>query len=463
MAEKQQYRFLARVVLETTAPVSVGSGNKSIMTDAPVVRDVNGLPYIPGTAIAGLIRHSLEETERLSLMGSQSKGSQLVVTEAKILDCHGKVIDGLVDWAHLDEDVSLFLNLYKQLPIRQHVRIGHRGATVKGGKFDEEVVVKGTRFCFELEMSACDKKEEEKFQMILDAIRSCSFRIGAGSRSGFGSIKVISCKKRLVDFSDRESMKWYLDKPASLSSDWSGDELEVDTLADKHWTEFRLVLNPSDFILFGSGMGNENADVAFVTEPMIDWGSGIGTRVDAERVLLVPAASVKGAIAHRVAYYYNKRQGYYADKLPEGTKVEDFVGKKNPAVKALFGSEGNKIEGRIVDKQRGNVLVSDIIQQKRADSRKKLLNHVSIDRFTGGTIDGALYSEEVLYAKEENISLSLLVNKTALQEPGVEEALVCTLKDLCSSMLPLGGGVNRGHGCFEGKLFKDGDLLYENN
>ena len=92
-----------------------------------------------------------------------------------------------------------------------------------------------------------------------------------------------------------------------------------------------------------------------------------------------------------------------------------------------------------------------------------MLNHVSIDRFTGGTIDGALYSEEVLYAKEENISLSLLVNKTALQEPGVEEALVCTLKDLCSSMLPLGGGVNRGHGCFEGKLFKDGDLLYENN
>ena len=56
---KNQYRFLARIIIEAKTPLNIGSGNKGIKSDSLVLRDINGLPFIPGTTIAGLIRHSI--------------------------------------------------------------------------------------------------------------------------------------------------------------------------------------------------------------------------------------------------------------------------------------------------------------------------------------------------------------------------------------------------------------------
>ena len=41
----------------------------------------------------------------------------------------------------------------------------------------------------------------------------------------------------------------------------------------------------------------------------------------------------------------------------------------------------------------------------------------------------------------------------------VVEAFIKSLKDIKTGMLPLGGGVNRGNGCFSGKLYKNGELI----
>ena len=58
---KYKYRMIARITLEATSPLAVGSGEKDIITDAPVTRDVNDLPYIPGTSLMGIIRHSMKD------------------------------------------------------------------------------------------------------------------------------------------------------------------------------------------------------------------------------------------------------------------------------------------------------------------------------------------------------------------------------------------------------------------
>ena len=54
------YRFLAKVIIEAETPLAIGSGQSTIMTDSPVIRDVNGLPYIPGSTIAGVIRSMID-------------------------------------------------------------------------------------------------------------------------------------------------------------------------------------------------------------------------------------------------------------------------------------------------------------------------------------------------------------------------------------------------------------------
>ncbi len=50
---KYPYRSLARLIIETVTPLAVSSGEKGLYTDSLVARDVNDLPYIPGTAVAG--------------------------------------------------------------------------------------------------------------------------------------------------------------------------------------------------------------------------------------------------------------------------------------------------------------------------------------------------------------------------------------------------------------------------
>lgn len=474
---KNQYRFLARIIIEAKSPLSIGSGNKGIKSDSLVLRDINGLPYIPGTTIAGLLRHSItveriegekesdynERLEKLRgpLMGNQQMGSPLIITEAKMLDCDGKVLDGIIDQNELN---SSFLSAFRQLPIRQHAKIGHRGATVKHGKFDEEIVLKGTRFCFEMEMISSNN-DDTKFKELLNELYSPTFRIGSGSRSGFGEIEVIGnqCRYKTIDLSNDDQRKWYLEKSSSLNEEWKDAEpLNFEEPGSPKWTTYVLHLSPIDFMLFGSGFGNEKADMTFVRESFVDWKENPAAVKDQENIILIPASSVKGALSHRLAFHYNKLKEKYADILAEGEKIEDFVGNNNEAVKAVFGSEGEKdADGKMQNKLRGNVLMSDIIQE--ADVSSKILNHVSIDRFTGGAIDGALFSEETLYAKGQSFEMRIMVNNNAFVDIYVKTAFEKALEDICTGLLPLGGGVNRGNGCFIGTIKRNDELIYGNN
>lgn len=447
---KNQYRFLARIIIEAKTPLNIGSGNKGIKSDSLVLRDINGLPFIPGTTIAGLLRHTLGD-DADKYMGSQEMGSPLVITEAKILDSDGTVLDGILP---KDKLSSTFLVNYRQLPIRQHAKIGNRGATEERGKFDEEIVLKGTRFCFEMEM-LFDKDDDTKFKDMLNTLNSDTFRIGSGSRSGFGEIEVVGsqCQFKKINLENPEQKEWYLKKSSSLSEMWQDVEtIKLETAKTKGWTTYEIQLNPIDFMLFGSGFGNDKADMTFVRESFVDWSIKPAMVKDCEQVILIPASSVKGALSHRLAFHYNKLKKIFADDLPEGKKIEDYVGKNNEAVKAVFGSEGDSVDGKISNKKRGNVLMSDIIQEATVSS--KILNHVSIDRFTGGAIDGALFNEETLYAKGQSFNLKLIVNNDAFKDKDVQTAFENTLRDLCSGLLPLGGGVNRGNGCFKGTIKK---------
>ena len=470
MKNTYKYRLLSRITLEALSPLVIGSGNKNIKTDTVVAKDVNELPYIPATTLAGLIRHSLPEEEQRRWMGYQTKeesyGSQLILSEAKILSEDGKPIDGL---SNKEDAVK---QLCYQLPIRQHVRINHQGVAEKNGKFDEEIVPKGMRFCFEMELMS-EEDDNEIMDKILSTIQSNGFRIGSGSRSGFGQISIVSILHKKLDLSTPKDLKLYLSKSSSLENIWKGFEPytpAVNTNTD--YISYELTLQPTDFMLFGAGFGDEHSDMTFVREPVIQWDNDDRANIiEKEKVILIPGSSVKGALAHRTAYHYNKLKGCFADGK-SAEELQEHVGKQNDAVKLLFGSEGDK---RGKDKKRGNILISDVIQIQTKELEKKVLNHVKIDRFTGGAVTGALFSEEVLYAPKVSFTLEILLDKAAItelkenkedKENNVDknkalEAFETALTDLCKGYLPLGGSVNRGNGTFKGSLKKNGETIYE--
>jgi len=460
-----RYRLLCRIVMEASTPLAVGSGQKSIFTDATVARDANGLPYIPGSSIAGVIRHALKSFPDLKhWMGFQEKGkgvgSKLAVTDARILRSNGVPADGLIPDAKDDPLLSHYLG--KRLPIRQHVRLTHRGAADSRGKFDEEVIPKGTRFCFEMELLAdemnaasdTDATDPERLMKeILRCIQEDSFRLGGGTRSGFGAMKIVSIRARTIDLSNPEDRKEYLNKSSRLDREWDGfRKCETKEAAADGFIRYTLHITPDDFMFFGSGFGNKRADMTYVSEPAVTWESGTGTFEEKGKLILIPASSVKGALSHRTAYYYNKFTERFADGKDGNTPMKpeqllEITGYRNTAVRTLFGSEG---DGHGKNKARGKAIFSDVIIEKPSVAHDKILNHVSIDRFTGGAINGALFDEETLFAKGTAFTLKILVSKEAADEPHVLEAFEKALDDVCSGLLPLGGATGRGNGTFTG-------------
>lgn len=455
---KYTHRYLARFIIEAATPLAVGIGDGNIMTDRLVATDVNGLPYISGNALAGVLRNaitaSVDENEIDQLFGFQNKdkglGSRLILSSAQMIGPDGIAIDGIqsVDFNHE------FYQNFTELPIRQHVRISHKGASEDRGKFDRQVVYKGTRFCFEMELVGTGD-DKQIWNKLLSQFCKPGFRMGGGTRKGFGEITIPEYREKEIDLT--EDLQTYINKTSGLNDSlWNEITPVTPKPNESDWIKYEIKLTPDDFFLFGSGFGSGAADMSYVTEKIIIWKNNNGSFSD-EKVL-VPASSVKGALAHRIAFQYNKSAEITAEKIENEAKATDktfdevartYVGENNPAVRKLFGFSANNEDG-----QRGNVIFSDLHLNNKANP--KLLNHVAIDRFTGGAMDGAFFSEEVVGSKEP-FTLICLVNDGVEQK--YLDAFDSTLKDLCTGMLPLGGGSMRGHGCFTGTITKNGKEL----
>lgn len=445
-----KYRQIARILAEAVSPIAVGTGESDILTDAPVAHDFNGLPNIPATSIAGVIRHALDiKDDNESIFGYHDKkggkGSQVIFSDALFVGKDGKTIDGFsdIDWS--DE----FYRIYLNLPIRQHVRIDSNGTAEKGGKFDNEVVYKGTRFIFEIELYSEENMDKE-FNEILSILYKDTLRFGSGIHNGYGKLKIIECQTATLNLSTPEDLQCYLSKSSCLATEWKRFKplTTIFSQDNKMWTTYQLQLSPIDFFMFGSGLGDSEADNTPMTESIIQW-TGTKPFVKKEQVL-IPASAIKGALAHRTAYHYNRIQKLFvknADNIEQEIDTEAKIGNDNPAVRAIFGYIQN---GRT---SHGNILISDIIQ---GEANTKVFYHNRIDVFTGGTIDGALFQEKNVWGRNCTYSLEIIVANNALAETSYRDAFERSLSDICNGLLPLGGAVNRGNGTFTGKIIKNG-------
>ena len=138
--------------------------------------------------------------------------------------------------------------------------------------------------------------------------------------------------------------------------------------------------------------------------------------------------------------------------LKEG-KDHTMNGEENEAVKSIFGHK--KEQDKQAEKelgQKGRLLISDCF--KPNDAETKVFDHVAIDRFTGGAIDGALFQEKTI-ADDRTYEIEILLRNKDLKDEH-RQAFEKAMKDITTGMLPLGGATTKGHGVFSGKLLKDG-------
>lgn len=489
------YRYIAQIIVEAATPLAVGSGSLLYDQDAPVDRDFNGLPYIPGTAITGYLKRQITDLDYLfgtdpdNMANEENpKGSNIIISDAYLMDKEGKVKQEV---AIIEDD---FLERYFNLPIRQHTAINEFGAVKDNSKFDTEIVFKGTRFKFEIELQLT--KESENWQTILNAFYQNNFYLGAGEFNNFGELKVIEIKEKAFNLEEglKEDLKKGLNDYLNHSVDLNcvDDKLfktyEKPSEKEKYKTLNITLSGKDSFFHFGAGFGDDEVDNINYSEFVLDWKSD-NSNSDYPFVgkFVIPGTSIKGALAHKVAFYYNKEKGNYVDDLAnnfnetieenlnkkynftdfklaqdltnlekqkteleallkkleqEALKTaipfEEHIGKKNVGVTNLFGTakDSNTEKGKA-----GNIIIKDIYLETIDEARQTIFMHNKIDRYTGGTIDTALFGEKVLSIDEITIEIKYKKDTSLTY-------LNLALQDLKKGMLPIGGLVNKGHGVF---------------
>lgn len=435
---------LNRYLIETIAPLAINSGGRESGFDAELARDANGLPVIPATAIAGVWRHlaidAFGEATTKRWFGSIDKdgeGSRLFIQNGLLLDSRHQLVQGLMTQADIHND-KLLKRLYEARPHhRERVRINDRGVAADKGKFDQLLLPKGVRFCFDVRWQG-NADEVAEWQQLEALLASPLFALGAFTRNGLGRFHIIANHTQTLELQQNrkagEALRHFMQRKVLPSTT---------TLKAPQTMPFaRLSLTAWDSWRCGKGdrpLGKEadsHTDSFTYSEPFISWQNNHATwNADAKQAVLC-GSSIKGILAHRVAFHYRRHTEQFAEALAD---ADHATWEKSPdELTALFGDAGNEKEGH--SGQAGRLIVEDAIID---NPRTTIRTHNSIDRFTGGVRMGALFSEELLWQPSFQLMLYLMPG-TSLSEPLIQ-ALNDTFDDLKQGLLPLGAGSGRGN------------------
>lgn len=421
--------LIARFIFELTTPLHCGGGDDPFL-DQPVSRDPFGYYHIPATSLAGVLRSTVAHTDVAPMLfgtcnGDHSKASLVWCSDALLLDydgkpCCNKAISGLE--IKLDTDKRFF--------IRDHVKLNlEYGIADEGGKFDEEIVPPGARFAFELKLDGWDHEltEDEKlpFYVLINAIKDSTLNFGGKKVSGYGSYKILYAECREFNLTSERGLLSWLN--LSDGPKFNHDEGVVVSVPEIKQTmkatademiSFSLeapLTSMGPVMVGGNNLDDKDVDITCIQTPFIDYSDLVKNIIFR---YTLPGSAIRGAVRHRVF------------EIAKAINLADPL----LLVDKLFGN----INGE--NTTCGKLEFEDIYPENAASIH---IQHVAIDKLTGGALDGALFDEKPLWSSGMDLKLKVRArNLTPLEGKIVAHAMI----DLFTGTLPIGGGINRGNG-----------------
>lgn len=434
--------WLNRYIIETTSPMAINSGRRETGFDTQLARDANELPYIPATSFTGVWRHLarelLGESVEKQWFGSfdQDKSStstpKLHIQHGLLLDGQSKVVLGLLPKEKIQQDEFLQRLQDVRPHYRDHVRINDRGVAAEYGKYDKILLPKGVRFCVDVRWQG-GRNYEDQWLALQDLLLHPQFALGSSTRNGLGRFKVVANHSEKLELTNNPQAG------ETLHAFIKRSHLPVKTqLVQKESKPFAtLALTALDTWRCGKGsrpLGktDEHTDSFTYSEPYISWKEQQAQWHETPQAILC-GSSIKGILAHRLAYHYRRLTGLFAEDMATASHQE--WEQRPDELRELLGDASQEEDRQLA----GRLTVEDVVIDKVTPLVR---THTSIDRFTGGVRYGALYSEEVLWQPQFNLKLHLAPH-THLSPP-LKEALAATLEELKNGLLPLGAGSGRG-------------------
>ncbi len=448
VSRKIERRIVVEGDLVLLTPAHFGNGDGDDLINMPLLTDSldEKTPLLTGASIAGALRGYLHEREH----GFRVK----VDTDADASKATSVLLFGGNKGNNAGEQSPLIVEDARGknagVELRDGVRLAGDSRTAEQEKlFNIEMWEAGTTFPlrFELAVRQSDKASELKQTLAtaLAGFNDGSITIGARKRRGYGKVNVTGWRIKEYDLTNTEQLlDWIENGAKELSVPTSPDivqALGVDELITDRRDAFRLkaefYLDGSLLIRSGSGPAIEQANTNSAKIQRPDFMHLHSARPTAGGIRkpepILSGTSLTGALRARAF----KIAQLIAPDTVEGQKAAGGL------IDDMFGADMETVR----EPKASRMLVCEHVV--RNVENMSVQNRVSIDRFTGGTRDGALFNEQPLFGDAQSlVTVDLLLEKPQEYEIGL---LLLLLKDLWTGDLPLGGEISVGRGRLQGK------------
>ena len=406
-------RITVRGRLHLAAPLLIGegeSGEDRNDRDIHVLRSKDGVPFIPGTSLAGALRSFIEADTPCAadiLFGTMHRtGGESIRDERQSavslydVELNDAVI-GSRDGVHID-DVT--------------------GTAVDAHKYDYEIVESGADgpFYAEILLRRVHQKDEHMLKetlLRLSELLRGGFHVGALTTKGFGRMQLLDMVVDCYDFRRSEdAIAWLSPQRGNAAWHMAYDDTAQTEPPPAHG-DFVVT---ADFALTGALIVRDRVDPLAAADGEKSPDARMKTNAAGQNI--IPGTSLKGVLRHRAAYILHVLG-------KEQTQVEAFIDH-------LMGT--TTARGRF------------IVEEAVVDAEMHTQMRSRIDRFTGGTIPSALFSTAPVWRKKDegrSVTLRFGVRQASEQEAGL---CVLLLKDLWLGRAAIGGEKSIGRGTLEG-------------
>lgn len=475
MLASRLHIYWARVVIELPQGAALGSGDFHDTEDMPFVVDANGLPTLPGAGIAGALHSALRtlevfDVEKLgvlfgALAGGDPKLSELAIDFGYLHNQSDQPVSGLVSTAAIAGDPVLML--CKKGITRQHAPHNHEGVAADGGLHNRQHLPAGARFTLELRLE-CSEANLSVLEKIIQTMCHPLFRLGGGKNSGIGAVKVVRCSLKYFDLTKRCQLKAWMNWPKSIDSAVAVDKCDKFALAApvlSHVHQLTLTLPMQSYWCIGGGANDaclksvneasnsENIKTHPLVEQAINWAKKADKQGEVGSVVknvVVPGSSIKGVLAHQMAFEVRARRNPITDENPDARPAEliKLLGSASTATAAKTEAQANNAQAQNAPEGAvGRFWLQDLLIP--IDTIKAcFMTYNVIDQLSKGVVSGGLFTEKVC--------LPHVLNMTGYCAGPMEGsdadmvALNASLAMLCDGRLAIGNHSAAGHGFAEG-------------
>lgn len=376
-------RFFFRICIELASPVSISTGETSV-SDHDVARNHDGLPFIPGTSLAGAFRNHLEQKKDDPGAFGYSCGDNGEMSPISISDLYFDTIPviSIRDQVSLNDDKSV------------------------NNKFDTQIIESGAEGVFYMEVCQRSRNSGEDYEYIiatlLKGMDDGIIRFGHKKNRGYGRMKILSAGVKKFT---KDSVAEYLSFLDDVKDAAAYDEFEFSEKADCPDKMARITakLNLTGGISIRKySAASGKADYEHIT----DNGKPV-----------IPGTSWNGAIRSDV-----KR---IMDQLEIPNKEE--------LMNTWFGTAS------------GNQSMFVVSESFIEGGTSMPVTRNSINRFSAATSEGALYTEQPHFGGQT--TLEILIRKCSGFK-ALMGILLLAVSDIQNGFVSIGGQGAIGRGIF---------------